>query len=654
MRKYRILFRILCILINLCVVGMIAQEYNEEQYFEEIAQETNENPDLEMLEYLRVNKMNLRSVNKEDLSRIPGIDLLTADNIIGLIESNDNIAIDEICATLDLPHYVELILRETTYLNRKPKTKMIQLRSRFRDSYQQTRGMAEEIYPGPSYDLYNRLILTSDVTNGNLFGAVISKKDPGELFTESFASFHIGYFNKDFRTIIGDFSLNSGMGLLSWAPFSQNRSWDAIAPVLQRGNGFNPWRSSLQFGNFRGIAVDNRLLYLGNNTNLNFRAFFSYKNLAASYDEISGEITSLYVSGLFRTENETAKQNAVIERVSGLNVEIIKTNLTIGFNSIYMDYSKTINSESISSFKGQNGLLGSIYSFYRYYDLMLGFEAGFDAKINTGAKLGAIYKLDNIQFALHYRNYGKQFRSPFGNNFGEFYSPSNEQGLYFGNQIRASNNIVMNTYIDLFKSHTRTYSVPAIIKGTDKMLEFQYSGIQRTLITMKARHKEITTRVEDVELSKHIVQKDKYQIRADWSYKPNPRLMFRCRVEYVYLIYENKIPDESGVGCFFEFKAEPVKFLSVGARISLFDTDTYNSAIWQYESVMPGYANSPALFGQGSRGFVYLNIKPIDHLTIRARYVDYSKNFIKTMSSGYDEISGNSESRIYLNFDFNY
>lgn len=646
--KYCSLCLILCIL---CTSNLKAQEYDEEKYFEEIAIETNENPDLTMLEYLRENRMNLRNVTNADLSRIPGIDLMMADNIISLVDNNPEISVEEICNMLEIPHEIELILKETTFIRGKSKGKSIQFRSRFRERLQETRGIEEEIYAGPSYDLYNRLLLSQETEIADFYGGVLVKKEPGEIYSESFTSFHLGLHSRKARLIIGDFSFNSGMGLLTWAPFSQNKSWDAIDAAFQRGNGFNPWRSSLQYGNFRGWGGTSNI-FLGKNTNLNIRAFYSYKNLAGSLDEESGEITSIYISGLYRTENEIAKQNAVVEEIGGLNLEIVRTNFTLGFNSMYVEFSKPINSQSITTFKGKEGLLGSVYSFYRYYDFMLGGEFGFDAKQNLGAKFAAIYKLKYIEFAMHYRNYDKNFRSPYGNNFGEFYSPANESGLYFGSRIRASNSVVLNTYIDLFRSHGRTYTIPGTIKGTDKMLELQYTGLERILITFKGRHKEITSSVTDSDKLRHLVQKDKYQLRADWAYKPNPRLMFRCRVEYVYLEYESKIPNESGVGAFFEFKADASVYLTFGGRISLFDTDSYNSSIWQYESVMPGYSNSPALFGAGNRSFVYVNLKPIEQVTLRLRYADTSKNYVKSVSSAYDEIAGNAESRVFVTLEF--
>ncbi len=624
-----------------------SQEFDEERYFEHIAQETEEIPALEMIEYLRINKINLLNTTPEDLSQIPGMDLIMADRIISLVRIKNVRTITEISRTLSLPLEIEILMREICYFRAMPRKPTVHYRSRYRERFQDTRGMRENIYKGSSFDLYNRLLLSES----GFFGGILSKKEPGEKFEDSFLSFHAGYEGKNFKIVAGDYAITSGMGMLLWSPFSQNKSWDAIYPALQKGSGIQPWRSSLQHRFFRGTAIEGDI-FLTNDVSLQLIGFASKKSLAATYDKENDAISSIYVSGIFRTENEITKMNAVDELNLGLNAEFKTTSISLGLNTIFTEFSKTIQAQSIATFNGKAGLASSIYTFYRLYGFMFGAEAGFDANMNLGTKLGTICRTEVADFAAHYRNYSQSFRSPYGNNFGEFYNPANEQGLYFGLRIRVNPYTAINSYIDFFSSHGRTYSVPTVVKGSEKMFEFSYRGFEQTEISFKARHKEITDRIESIDNLRHIIQKEKYQLRADIVYYPISGLLLKLRFENVIIDFDGKKDMEVGYCTFLEMKYALNSVISFGARFSLFDTDSYQSAIWQFEYVMPGYTNSPALFDSGSRSFIYLSYKPYDFLSLRIRYQNLNKNFTRTLGTAYDVINSNVDSRVFVSLEF--
>lgn len=252
--------------------GSYSQEFDEERYFEHIAQDTEEIPDLDMIEYLRINRINLLNTSAEDLSRIPGIDLITANRIISLVTNGIVRTITEISRELSLPLEIEILMREICYFRTMPRKPTLHYRSRYRERFQETKGMRESIYQGSSYDLYNRLLLNES----GFFGGLLSKKEPGEKFEYSFLSFHLGYDLENFKIVAGDYTITSGMGMLLWSPFSQNKSWDAIYPVLQKGNGIQPWRSSLQHRFFRGVAIEGNV-FITNDISLKLRGFASKK-----------------------------------------------------------------------------------------------------------------------------------------------------------------------------------------------------------------------------------------------------------------------------------------------------------------------------------------------------------------------------------------
>ena len=81
-------------------------------------------------------------------------------------------------------------------------------------------------------------------------------------------------------------------------------------------------------------------------------------------------------------------------------------------------------------------------------------------------------------------------------------------------------------------------------------------------------------------------------------------------------------------------------------RYALFDTDSYNSRIYAYESDILYAFSIPAYYSKGSRLYFNLKYTLRDFLDIWLRYSQTYYSDLDVISSGLNQINGNAKSEI--------
>jgi hypothetical protein len=626
------------------------QEENIEKLFEHVAQESNSIPAYDDVEYYSKNKFNLLNVKPIDLSSLPGISLLNAYKIIEFYRKYPNSTTAELCDSLNLSSETELILDICTFSRKIPfKSDAVTYRARNFNNLSPVRGFEENVYKGNTTDLYQRLLLNSKYADAGF----LTNKDAGEReLTDFYSGFAQIHFN-NYKLIIGDFLPNYGMGSLLWQSFGSRKGSEVISPVLQIGSGIKPYKSSLDNQYFRGGAIQGDL-FLTENTYINLSVFTSKTSRHATVDSSTGEVISIYNPGYFRTDTEILKKNQVDEIAAGGNLEFVFTGFVIGSTLLYLDYSKNINSESNTSFLGKTGLLNSVYSYFKSRNFIGGGEFSMDANSNIAIKAGLQKDFKKLEFALYYRYFSSGFRSPYGYGFGEFSNPSNEEGIYTAINWKYSRKFNLSLYTDIYHSLTRTYQVPAQVKGIDIFVESNYKINTGNNLLIRVRSENRTDKITDLNIKGKIIQKCRNSIRTDLSTNYSKQFQTRFRLEYCLIDYEDIISRESGIAAFSEFDYLPSVYLKIGARATLFQTDSYNSSVWQFEYAMPGFMTTTALYGAGSRFYIYGRILLLNEISLIARYSITSKNQSQTLSTGYNEIMDNSNSVISFQLDISF
>lgn len=639
---------ILVIIFPLCVFSQL-NELEIEQIYESSEDFEYTEEQIDYIEFTRNNKINLYKATIDDLVKFPYFDINTAFRILEYARNNPNTTIDKLSKDIGLRGEQILILEHCTYIAKQPLIEKFKcfFRSRYRTSNDPIYGFEKSKYLGDKLDLSSRMKLQIDNIGINL----VVDKDAGERNIIEYYSGNLWYNNKKNLSItLGDFEYQLGMGNVLWSSFGDRKGINIIAPVLRFKQSNKPYFSTLDYSRFRGVAVDYSLDLLG--AILKIGGFYSNIAKSATYDSTKGLISSIYTSGLYRTSTEIKKIDAFSETAISGNLSITYDDFTLGTGIFKLGYDKNINTSSSKFANSQNNLYKTIFGLYNYGNLSLGTEFSLDEFNNVGFTVGSIYSIGRTKYALQIRSFGQYFRSPYGTMFGEFSYPANEHGIYFGLYTPVNEGIKLSSFIDLFKSYGSTYSIPAQVKGLglfnqlDYIINSKINGLTRFYVENKTNNKKVLGINE-------IYQETDFLLRQEINFSTKNELNIRIRGEITYVGNAGVIPDEWGFANFLEISLD-YDFLKFGSRVSLFNTDSYNSAIWQYEYFMQGYMYSFPAYLNGSRYIAFVKFKLKDNIKFDLVYTYTRKNNVKTLGSGNDEVLRNYSNKLILQLNVIY
>src|SRR5690606_5180037 len=98
-----------------------------------------------------------------------------------------------------------------------------------------------------------------------------------------------------------------------------------------------------------------------------------------------------------------------------------------------------------------------------------------------------------------------------------------------------------------------------------------------------------------------LVDRTKHQLRLHFGYQVSPALALRSRVEGV-VYREHTLPAENGFMMYQDVLYKPIGSpFSFTTRVALFDTDSFDSAIYAYENDLVYQVYIPAYAYRGMR-----------------------------------------------------
>jgi hypothetical protein len=611
----------------------------------------NESDNLQLLDDLtwrQEHPYDLNTITKEELASIPGI---TPFDVVTLIEFRDNVkkftSVDQLRVIKGIGD--ELRQKLSAYVTVKNEASLAELRSRTSRDLQPRRGDLDRMFVGSSIKTYSRLSLAAgDIQAGALF-----EKDGGEPISKGFVS---GYATvRDLgvlsQVLIGDFNVAAGQGLVLWRGTSFGKGSEAVSVAKKSGLGVQPYRSSDEFNFFRGVAASSSLgLGFGK---LEATAFFSRRSLDATVDNET--VSSFYEEGYFRTQNELQKQKALVEQVAGGRLQVVGANgWSVGSTLFRSTFDKPLISNRTYEFAGQEqsvvGLdaaatMGSLSAF------------GEIARSGDKAVAGVVGTILNIggrsNIALAYRDYGPAFNNFHASGFGERSETKNERGFYFGVDVQASRWLKLSGYVDHFKFPWRTYSDPLPTSGHEILAQADAVASSKLNLSTRFAHKSIEGADADVDPygreTRPIVNRVQDKYRLTVSYKATPRVHVKGRLEFTSVDQLQK--REQGYLLFQDVRYGISRSFSIQARLIFFQTDSYDSRLYEYENDLRGVFSNPALYGKGRRWYLVVHYNIASLLKLSAKYAETQKEGVTSMGSGVSEIMGDLDNRLSLQLD---
>ncbi len=674
MGRLSILFVIFCLMIALCPSTITAQQKdtaatNVEEQLEKAFEELDEEESgmvgeqlTQFLEDLAANPVNINNAGLDQLLQIPGINLKIARGIIDYRSAKPFESRDELLKVKGLgsatysriqpyvsigstrDHFRDMYLRPGYWL----AGRKLDVISRYQQNLQTREGYLREDsaggYVGSPIKYYHRIRVTSNHLSVNL----TQEKDPGETLNGisdfDFASGHIALSNngKLKEMVIGDYSLSFGQGLVLWSGGAFGKGREVTGAVSKNERGIKPYSSAQETDFFRGVAATY-------GETLQLTTFYSNRDRSASV--INGDTTRFPSSGGFhRTQNEIARRNNIGQHTAGGRLRLDTPFGLIGASGYFNSFSSHIKQGSALSnrydFEGSDhsvigmdyrGLIGPAFLF------------GELARSQNGG-MGAIAGLEtpvgfNTDLTISYRNYERDFQSFLGSGFGERSSaPQNEEGIYVGLRHELIPEITLSGYVDQYQFSAPKFGTTQATGGFDVLgLAEVFFNKQLNMYVLFRNEIQDDEFVDITDQGSEILQLGKEHrasIRIHFEYQVSPAVRLRSRVEFV----RNKEAGadwESGFLIYQDLRIQPSRKLRIDGRISLFETDSFSTRVYQFESNLLYVLSNTVLYNRGERAYVVVKYDASDFLDIWFKYGVTIFEDVEVLGSGLSQIEGN-------------
>jgi hypothetical protein len=580
-----------------------AADVTEDEHVNETAEDFTEYIDRLLL--APPNIATIPDLRRSYIPYVSDMDILRA----GDISDSSRLFSDLISGRRDLVRYI---------LARKPrKNNVVSLRSRvlLQPELIDTKEYLNRTYRGSPEKLYNRLLYAS----GSVTAGILQAKDYGEpLFFDQVTAYlaingstglteHLSIGS----VILGDYTLSFGQGLILNSGIRSYKSRSAIAPLVPDRTKASPYLSSYAGTFFRG-AVTN--IELGG---LVITPFFSERFQDASVSD-TGTITSLSYTGYHRTTNELARRNALGTNAYGTMVTYDQAvgsgYLTLGSALYHEQYGNAVVSSDTlrTRFRGTDISLYSLSASFAEASYMLSAEGSYSITPSVQspafAAVGIIRITESTDAAAQIRILPEKFISPSGSVFGDNTDDAgNETGTYVGLRQRLiDGKLNLEGYADL--SMRKDFGGDQMFEPftSDYRLLLEYTPVKTEMIIRlesRIRSREEVKRMYDS--SYGLVSGKRINEKFDAVLRLSKSMLVRVRGSFVHYAITDR--NENGFAGGFSFRTDLIDEIRLETGAVVYQTDSYDSRIYYYESDIPGVFGLTPLYGSGSRLYAMIS-----------------------------------------------
>lgn len=665
------------ILLLILCKAILAQELppNTQQQLENLAEaneeELQEDDQLfQQLEYFRKHPLNLNTASKDELKALRFVTDLQIDHLVryrNLFGKLINIYELQAVPTWDLTTIRKIVPYATAgdavtvkenFLSRFKGDQTLLLRAR--RVLEKSRGYDTSLNPHYLGDRNHLMFRYRYQYKDLLYYGLVADKDAGEQFfkgkSKGFDFYSLHFFARRLGAVkslaVGDYTVNFGQGLIQWQSLGFGKSPDVMA-IKRQAPVLLPYRSAGEFYFNRGIGITIQ------KKNLEATVFGSYKKISGNIinDTLPERFSSLLTSGYYRTASEAADRNKIKLLSFGGNISFVVSSLKIGFNTVAHQFDIALQKReepyNLYAISGKKVFNSSIDYSYTYRNIHLFGEAAIDKNFNKAVVHGALISVDpKVDFSLLYRNLQKQYQSLFGNAITENTLPANEKGMYGGIAIRPAAAWQVTAYADFFQFPWIRYRVNAPSKGYDYLVQFNYHPNKQFELYVRYKNKNKPVDSSGNSIIYYPQDAVKQNLRIHFINKLSPALSIKSRMELMWYNRYLKSAEQGFLG-YVEAAYDREK-LSSNIRLQYFETNSYNTRIYVYESDVQYSFSIPAFYDKGLRYYLNLQFDLTKNWKCWLRYASTVYRDKKIIGSGLDEIQGNSRSEVKLQLQYNF
>jgi hypothetical protein len=491
-----------------------------------------------------------------------------------------------------------------------------------------------------------------------LYFGITGDKDAGEQFFRGaqakgfdFYSFH--FFARRLGFIksiaLGDYTVNLGQGLIQWQGLAFGKSAEAIS-VKRQSPVLTPYRSAGEFYFNRGIGIT---LQKGK---LQSTFFASYKKISGNIvkDTIE-QFSSMITSGYYRTPSEVADRNNIALTSLGGNVAYQAANFKIGVNAVAhrfdLPFQKRDEPYNFFAIRGKTVFNSSLDYSYTYKNTHFFGEVAVDKGRHRALISGALMSIDpKMDVSLLYRDIQKQYQSLLGNAFTENATPVAERGIYTGVVLRPARGWQLNAYADLFRFPWIKYLVNAPTSGYEYLAQLNYSPNKTFGAYVRFRNKNKPGDNSGGGIINYPEDRIKQKFRIHLYEQLSPKFSFNTRLELLWF-NQRSVTAEQGFLSYVDGKYDSKRF-SAGIRFQYFETSSYDSRIYVYESDVLYSFSIPAFYDKGFRYYLNIHYRVVKNFDCYLRLAQTFYNNKMLIGSALDEIEGNKRTEVKLQLSY--
>jgi hypothetical protein len=640
----------------------VSEDVPWEKLFETGIEDDENSSAVDEASQLEDHPLNLNTASLEELHRIPAMTNVVASRIATRRKITPFTSLDELITIEGVtPEMLSFIRPYVRVGKMKERSNMAgAFLSKASTEIEKRKGFVNTAYPGSSIKILNKFRLAVGSKESPLTSAIsvievgaVAEKDPGERsltgFSSGFGCVSLPEFST--RLIIGNYQVEAAEGLIFWRASAFSKGSDVIAPTRKNGSGIHPYLSSDENSFLQGIATSLEF------SPLQLQMFYSNKSINATIDSL-GQISSFDQSGLFRTENEVRKQKSTRETIIGFRSVV---HFFEGFKLGGTAYRTQFKNPLI--LKNGNGettphlwMQGMDISYTnRTIDLFT--ELAVDRSHEIAMIGGMTYEpMTMLSLSLVARQYPPAFQSIHGNAFGESGKQvQNENGVYVGIRMQPVTWLWFSTYYDQFDHPQPTLFIPASSHGNDflALAECQITNTYKLAFRFKRKESPLATDKYDLygRMIKQVISRIQENYRLTSELISSSSVCLASRIEWAKVTYAGLKKSEQGLLFSQTLKCILFRSLALRARVAVFETDSYDSRIYEYEDDLPRASSNPALYGRGLRWYLILRYHIFLKVDISAKYSQTIKDGVKSLGSGLDEIEGNTQSLLSMQLD---
>ncbi len=452
------------------------------------------------------------------------------------------------------------------------------------------------------------------------------------------------------RVVVGDYRAEFGQGVTFWNSLNFGKS-AYVMGLHKRARGVVPHSSAYESLYLRGAGI-----------NLNYKQvdvslFGSYQkvdaNLIDTLESSELAFTSLPETGYHRTLSEIQNRRTLPEAVAGgnitLNLNRLKIGTTFVYNHIHGDNRKSLPVYSLTSVLTEKFAWGLNADYYYHQHLFFS-EFGFELLTRQLAALaGGQFKLSNrVQLSVLGRSYGTTFDSRYTAALAEGSGTTNEQGVLMGINLLAAKGWRISGYVDLFRFPWMRYGVYSPSSGRDLLFQSEHAFSRTFQVLLRYRFKQAERNMSGSSLPViPVVSEFRQGFRTQLVYSPSPQAQLKTNLEISAYRTDSLQANEFGYLMAQDVNVNLQRLpLAVRFRFAIFDTKSWNTRIYSYESDMLYSFTVPAYYSSGTRLMMMLKYSPAKSVDIWLRYAQTYFSSMSNVGSGADMINGNTRTEI--------